>query len=221
MNDPQQTIQLIILGLIPLVFAITVHEVAHGWVAKQLGDRTAEMMGRLTLNPFKHIDPIGTVALPILLIFMGSPAFGWAKPVPVTWENLKNTRRDIALVAVAGPSANLIMAVIWALIMKAGLMLEASGFSMGYPLFLMADFGITINIVLMLLNLLPILPLDGGRIMSCLLPGPVAYKFSRLEPYGLLVVMTALFLMYYLDAIWIVEYPIALLKTKIFHLMGL
>lgn len=179
-------IQKIVVWALPVVFAITLHEVAHGWAAKYLGDRTAEMMGRLTLNPIRHVDPIGTVALPLLMLAISPFVFGWAKPVPVTWENLRNPRRDMALVAVAGPAANLVMAVFWVLVIKLAIL-----FPMAVSEFfiLMGFAGIVINLVLMILNLLPIPPLDGSRLVSSVLPGPWAYNYSRLEPYGIIILL--------------------------------
>ncbi len=185
-------VQRLIVGLVPLVFAITVHEVAHGWMAKRLGDRTAEMLGRLTLNPFRHIDPVGTVLVPFVLWVVGDFIFGWAKPVPVTWENLKNPKRDMALVAIAGPTANLLMALGWAGVMKLGLLLGESFPWLGIPLIYMGDAGITINLVLMLLNLIPIPPLDGSRVLMGVLPGPVAWQLSRIEPYGFFILLALL-----------------------------
>ncbi len=183
------TVQVIAIWALPVLFAITVHEVAHGWVAKKLGDPTAMMMGRLTLNPLKHIDPIGTVVVPLALVLMGGFIFGWAKPVPVTWANLRNPKRDMALVALAGPLANLVMAFGWALIMKVGFMLGDDFSWLAWPLIYMGGAGIAINGVLMLLNLLPVPPLDGGRVMAGLLPGPWAWKLSRIEPYGLMIMV--------------------------------
>lgn len=182
-------IQKVVVWSLPVLFAITVHEVAHGWVAKRLGDPTAMMMGRLTLNPLKHIDPVGTVVVPIILLMLGGFIFGWAKPVPVTWRNLRNPKRDMALVAVAGPMANLLMALFWAAIAKIGLMTAATLPFIGQPLFYMGGAGIFINVALMVLNLLPLPPLDGGRVASGLLPGPLAYKFDRIEPYGFFILL--------------------------------
>lgn len=186
-------IQKIVVWAPPVIFAITLHEVAHGWAAKYLGDRTAEMMGRLTLNPVRHIDPIGTIALPLLLLLVSPFVFGWAKPVPVTWENLNNPKRDMALVAVAGPAANLAMVVFWVLIIHlASLFQSLLPVTAVEVLYLMGAAGILINIVLMVLNLIPIPPLDGSRIVSSMLPGPWAYSYSRLEPYGLLILLVLL-----------------------------
>ncbi len=210
--------QMIAVSILPLLFAIVIHEVAHGWVAKQLGDPTAKMLGRLTLNPIKHIDPIGTILVPLALLVMGGFIFGWAKPVPVTWENLKNPKRDMALVAVAGPAANLLMALFWALVAKIGITLGADVAWLATPLALMGIVGVTFNLILMVLNLLPILPLDGGRIVESLLPGPLSYQFAKLEPYGfilLLVLLVSGLLGNVLGA------PVQFLEQTIFKLFGL
>lgn len=199
-------IQFFVVAAIPVLFAITVHEVAHGWVAKRLGDPTAMMMGRLTLNPVKHIDPIGTVLVPIAIFWLGGFLFGWAKPVPVTWENLKHPKRDMALVAVAGPLANLIMAIGWAIVMKIGLSFSPDLSYVAIPLIYMGFMGILINCALMVLNLLPLPPLDGGRIMSSLLPGPLAWKYNRLEPYGLYIL---LFLLISGGLAWVLMPPLS------------
>ncbi len=182
-------LQRLAVWAMPVLFAITVHETAHGWMAARLGDRTAQMLGRLTLNPIKHIDPVGTVLVPGVLLILGGFLFGWAKPVPVTAANLRNPQRDMAWVALAGPLSNLLMAVMWALVMRLGLTIGNG--SEGIALFLLYSgmAGVFINTVIGLLNLLPILPLDGGRILESLLPGPLAWKFSRLEPYGLFIMI--------------------------------
>ncbi len=182
-------IQKVVVWSLPVLFAITVHEVAHGWVAKRLGDPTAMMLGRLTLNPLKHIDPIGTVVVPIVLLMLGGFIFGRAKPVPVTWRNLRNPKRDMAIVALAGPISNLLMALIWAVVAKIGMMTVATMPFIGQPLIYMGGAGIFINIALMVLNLLPLPPLDGGRVASGLLPGPLSYKFDKLEPYGFFILL--------------------------------
>ena len=175
------TVQRIAVWALPILFAITVHEVAHGWVARRLGDPTAYMMGRLTLNPIRHIDPIGTVLVPLALTLMGGFIFGWAKPVPVTWENLRNPKRDMVLVAAAGPLANLAMALLWALAMKVGVLLGDEARWVALPLIYMGFAGITINLVLMVLNLLPLPPLDGGRVVAGLLPDRRAPRAVRAD----------------------------------------
>lgn len=186
-------IQKIIVWALPVIFAITAHEVAHGWVALKLGDRTAQMMGRLTLNPLKHIDPIGTILVPGVLLVMGGFIFGWAKPVPVTFQNLRHPKSDMVWVALAGPMANLIMAVIWALIAKLGLTLLQSGVELGAPMVYMGVAGVLINTMLMMLNLLPLPPLDGGRILVGLLPGPLSWRVSQIEPYGFFILVGLLY----------------------------
>jgi Zn-dependent protease len=182
-------VQKIAVWIAPVLLAITVHEVAHGWVASLLGDKTALMLGRLTLNPLKHVDPMGTILIPgMLLLLHAGFIFGYAKPVPVTWQNLHNPKRDMALVAAAGPGANLAMAVGWALLIRVGLLLGQQGLALVY----MGVAGIFINIVLMALNLLPLPPLDGGRVLTGLLPGPWAYRLSRIEPYGFFILIALL-----------------------------
>ena len=188
--------KLAVLAL-PVLFAITVHEVAHGWMAKKLGDKTAFMLGRLTLNPIRHIDPVGTILVPMMIYFItvsyGSGfLFGWAKPVPVTWGNLNNPRRDMGYVALAGPGANLLMALGWALVVMFSQVIEPISPWFANPLIYMGIAGVYFNVLLMVLNLLPILPLDGGRIVSSLLPPYLADRFSRLEPFGLIIMVVLL-----------------------------
>jgi len=182
-------IQTVSIWAIPVLFAITVHEVAHGWVARKLGDPTAFMMGRLTLNPIKHIDLVGTVIVPLVLVVLGGVVFGWAKPVPVNYRNLKNPRKDMALVALAGPMANLIMMLFWALVMKLGIMSYSSLPWVAVPMALMGQAGIMINLILMLLNLLPIPPLDGGRVLSGLVPVKISDRLDAIEPYGFFILI--------------------------------
>ena len=187
--DELTTIQTIAVMALPMIFAITVHEAAHGWVAKRLGDPTASMLGRVTFNPIKHIDLIGTIVVPTAMYLFTGFLFGWAKPVPVDWRKLGKPRRDMALVALAGPMANLLMAFFWAIMLKIGVSLD-SGFSwLAIPLYYMGTIGIIINSILMVLNLLPILPLDGGRILAAILPPRLALSYSRLEPWGLVIVI--------------------------------
>jgi Zn-dependent protease len=184
----------IVLWAVPVVFAITLHEAAHGYVAKLFGDQTAWMLGRVTANPIKHIDPVGTILVPGILLLLakfGSPGFifGWAKPVPVNFANLRNPKRDMFWVAGAGPGANFVMAIVWGFLYKAA---SADGLLSSENLMVMADAGIQINLMLMALNLLPIPPLDGGRIAVSLLPHSMAAGFARLEPYGFIVVIVLL-----------------------------
>ncbi len=179
-------VQKIAVWIVPVLLAITVHEVAHGWVASKLGDRTALMLGRLTLNPFKHVDPVGTILIPgMLLLLQAGFIFGYAKPVPVDWRNLNHPKRDMAVVAAAGPLVNLVMAIGWALLIRAGNLLGETGLALVY----MGVAGIFINTVLMVLNLLPLPPLDGGRVLTGLLPGRWAWYFSRIEPYGFFILI--------------------------------
>ena len=181
--------KLAVLAL-PVLFAITVHEVAHGWMAKKLGDKTAFMLGRLTLNPIRHIDPVGTLLVPLVILYFTNFLFGWAKPVPVTWGNLNNPRRDMGYVALAGPGANLLMALGWALMIKFSqiIILPISPW-VAVPLIYMGSAGVLFNVLLMVLNLMPILPLDGGRILNSLLPPGLSDQFSRLEPFGLIIIV--------------------------------
>ena len=182
-------IEKIAVWALPVLFAITVHEVAHGYVAKLLGDQTASRLGRLTLNPIKHIDPVGTLVVPGLLLALGGFVFGWAKPVPVVMDNLRRPQRDMALVAVAGPLSNLIMALMWALVIKIGLMSGDSKSAFTLACVYMGSAGVLINLILFALNLVPIPPLDGSRVVSAFLPGPMAYRYNQIEPYGIFIVL--------------------------------
>lgn len=191
MPDDLSLFQQIAIWALPVLFAITVHEVSHGYVARLFGDQTAAQAGRLTLNPIKHIDPVGTILVPGLLLLLGGFLFGWAKPVPVNAARLRNPRRDMAIVAAAGPLTNGLMAVGWALLLRITLGADpASGIWIG--LRLMALAGISINLILMVLNLLPVPPLDGGRVLMGFLPVRAADALGRLEPYGFLILIALL-----------------------------
>lgn len=187
--DIASILQFISVAAIPMLFAITVHEAAHGWMASRFGDRTAEMLGRVTLNPAKHIDLVGTIIVPILMMVTSGFIFGWAKPVPINGRNLRNPKRDMVPVAFAGPGANLLMALVWAVFFH--MVNAAAGFvGAGAIFFLkMAQIGVFFNMLLMLFNLLPILPLDGGRILRGLVPETVGHRLDALERYGLIIVV--------------------------------
>ena len=179
----------ILVYVLPIIFAITLHEAAHGYVARHFGDSTAYMLGRVTLNPVKHIDPIGTIVVPLLTKVFGGFFFGWAKPVPVNFNNLRSPRWHGILVAFAGPFSNIVQIVIWAIVAR--VLLSSSDMSGQVAPFWVsiADAGIKVNIMFALLNLLPILPLDGGRIVAGLLPPKMSYAYSRTEPYGLIILL--------------------------------
>jgi Zn-dependent protease len=190
-------VQKIAIYALPVIFAITLHEAAHGYVARHFGDSTAYRLGRISLNPLRHIDLVGTIAVPLVILLMSSffggsgMLFGWAKPVPVNFNALRNPKRDMLWVAAAGPAANLAMALGWALVLKVALSTPQNMFTL--PASLMAEAGIAVNVVLMVLNLLPILPLDGGRIAVSLLPERLALPFARLEPLGFPILLVLLF----------------------------
>lgn len=187
-------LRLIALYAIPGIFAITLHEAAHGYAARHFGALTAHRAGRISLNPVRHVDPIGTMLVPIVILAVsgGKYAFGWAKPVPVNFAALHNPKRDMLWVAAAGPGANLVMAVLWALVVKMAEAIPVNYFT--EPMVLMARGGIIINAVLMVLNLLPLPPLDGGRIAVSLLPRSLAYRFAMVEPYGMIIIIVLMFL---------------------------
>lgn len=186
------SIQKLLVYLVPMVYAIVLHEVAHGWVAKQLGDPTAFMLGRLSLNPIKHVDWLGTIIVPLVLALLPMGfIFGWAKPVPVNPRSLNHPKRDMLWVALAGPAANLLMALAWALSLQLVLQQWLPADFNQY-LGMMALAGVFINIGLMCFNLLPLLPLDGGRVVASLLPNKLEYTFSRIEPYGFWILVVLL-----------------------------
>jgi Zn-dependent protease len=190
--DISQLVQTIAIYALPVLFAITLHEAAHGYVARYFGDMTAYAQGRISLNPVRHIDPIGTLVVPlvILLVSGGKFFFGWARPVPVNYSALRSPKRDMMLVAAAGPASNLLMALVWALLLKLAVVLPQNMFT--EPMGLMAAAGVMVNLIFFFLNLLPILPLDGGRIVAGLLPGRMSWQYSKLEPWGLPVLVLLL-----------------------------
>lgn len=203
----ESLIQNITVYALPVLFGITLHEAAHGYVARMFGDPTAWAAGRISLNPIRHVDPMGTIAVPLFLLIstklLGGSGmlFGWAKPVPVDWSKLRNPKRDMLWVALAGPASNLFMAIIWAIsvsmLFKFNVANDDFWFKMGVA-------GIQVNLVLMALNLLPIPPLDGGRIVFSLLPNNLAYVYSKIEPYGLMI----LILLMISGALWFMLQPI-------------
>jgi Zn-dependent protease len=187
--DVNSLVQTVAIYALPVLFAITLHEAAHGYVARHFGDMTAHAQGRISLNPIRHIDLVGTIIVPALILFFtksmlgGGFLFGWAKPVPVNYSALRKPRQHMALVAAAGPGANLVMALFWVVLLKVAVLLPANGYT--EFLGLMSQAGIFVNLIFMFLNLLPILPLDGGRIVASLLPTRAAWRYSKLEPFGL------------------------------------
>jgi Zn-dependent protease len=186
--DVNNLVQTVAIYALPVLFAITLHEAAHGFVARHFGDLTAYAQGRVSLNPLRHIDPVGTIVVPLVfLAISGTSLFGWAKPVPVNYSALRKPRQHMAWVAAAGPAANLAMALIWAALLKVSVLLPDNMFTV--PLRFMSEAGILVNLVFMFLNLLPILPLDGGRILASLLPNRAAWQYAKLERFGLIVLI--------------------------------
>jgi Zn-dependent protease len=201
---------------IPALFAITLHEVAHGWMARFFGDRTAELLGRLSLNPMRHIDPIGTLAIPAVLLAIGGPLIGWAKPVPVATSVLRNPRRAMIVVALAGPLANVLMALLWCGIL-AGITRTYGNETAIRWVALMCQAGIVVNVVLAVFNLLPVPPLDGGRVLAGLLPPRLGRRLEKMEPFGMFLVLGLSF-MRWLD--WLFEPAFRIMGRVISSLLG-
>lgn len=213
-------VQNIAIWTIPVLSAIVIHEVAHGYIAKLLGDNTAYFMGRLTLNPFKHIDPFGTIILPLLCIISNTMVLGWAKPVPVNYKYLKNYKVDPMLVAIAGPGANLIMAIIWALLTKLCMLFaNTANYDIQKTFFINMGFaGIYFNIFLMLVNLIPVPPLDGSKIIGSLLPSKAAILYNSIENYGFIILIV---LMYSKIIPKILEEPLMLIVKLLINIFNL
>lgn len=190
--DVYQLLLTLAVYALPVLFAITLHEAAHGYVARQFGDMTAYAQGRISLNPIRHVELLGTIVIPLAVLALsgGRFLFGWAKPVPVNYSALRKPKQHMALVAAAGPAANLLMAIGWAILLKLAVVLPEGGFTAA--LRLMAEAGVSVNLLFMFLNLLPILPLDGGRILASLLPARLSWRYSKLEPWGLPVLLLLL-----------------------------
>ena len=214
--DLQNFLTIVSVAAIPILLAITLHEVAHGRVALRFGDRTAEAAGRLSLNPVRHIDPIGTVLVPMLLLWLGGFLFGWAKPVPVNPSRLRRPRQDMVWVAAAGPASNLLMALGWAVVLSYSQ--HPAGGVVAEWLQTMASIGVSINLLLAVFNMLPIPPLDGGRVLANLLPpGPLSRALARIEPFGLFIVLGLLMtgILFF-----ILSRPISALEQFILGLVG-
>ena len=220
--DIDSIVQGIAIYALPVILAITMHEAAHGYVARHFGDFTAFNQGRISLNPSKHIDPVGTILVPASLFIISKMTmgagflFGWAKPVPVNFANLRHPKKDMLWVAAAGPGANLFMALIWALIIKLAMIMPMNDFTK--PMILMGIAGIEINVILMVLNLLPLPPLDGGRMAVSLLPHRIANHFAKIEPYGFMILLVLLIS----GILGVIVWPlIALIKLMIVSFFGL
>lgn len=223
MDASLNIVQTIAVWALPVIFAITLHEVAHGWVARSLGDSTAHKLGRLSLNPLRHVDPVGTVLVPGMLLALGGGfLFGWAKPVPVDWRNFRKPRTDMAVVAAAGPLSNLAMAIGWGLLFK---LAASTGAQEGvwFGVLLMSKAGMMINISLMVLNLLPLLPLDGGRVLMGVLPPRAAFRYAKLEPYGMMILILLVLIPIGGSSILskILYWPFVLSYVGISHLLGI
>ena len=202
---------------LPLLFGVTLHEVAHGYVALRCGDNTAKAAGRLSLNPLQHIDLVGTIILPIICLALGGFLFGWAKPVPIDSRHFKQWRRDTVLVSLAGPAANLVMAVAFALVLKIGVIFSSDDNGLAFALQVMGEYGIVLNLFLMFFNLIPIPPLDGGRAMLGILPPKLAYQYRGIERYGFWIIIALLLL----GGGKLLLIPITMIRLMILQAVGL
>jgi Zn-dependent protease len=215
----ENLIQTVAIYALPVVFAITLHEAAHGYVARHFGDPTAWQLGRISLNPLRHVDPVGTVIVPLVILMLskigggGGFLFGWAKPVPVNFGRLRHPKRDMLWVAAAGPGANLVMAFGWAFFLKLTSLGPDNAYSL--PMMEMARAGIEVNLVLMALNLIPIPPLDGGRIAVSLLPQRLAWQYARIEPYGIFIVLA----LFYLHVFDVFLYPLMGMASSLIRML--
>lgn len=217
MSDIENLLRVLSAGVIPVLLAITLHEVAHGWMARFHGDRTAELLGRLSLNPIRHIDPVGTVLVPILLMVMAGWAFGWAKPVPVNPRNLRNPKRDMVAVAAAGPAANLVMGFGWALVFAFAMRVLGGNGVVAAFLIEMARIGIFFNCLLAIFNLLPLPPLDGGRVLRGLVPESLGRRLDAIEPFGFIILVLLLWANVIGPILWP---PIIALQSLLYKLVG-
>lgn len=202
---------------LPLLFGVSLHEVAHGYVALRCGDKTAKLAGRLSLNPLQHVDLVGTIILPIICLALGGFLFGWAKPVPIDSRQFKQWRRDTILVSLAGPAANLLMAIAFALVLKLGVLFGTEDNGFAFALQVMGEYGIILNLFLMFFNLIPIPPLDGGRAMLGILPPKLAYQYRGVERYGFWIILALLLL----GGGKLMLIPIAIIRQLILQSVGL
>jgi len=216
--DLAQLLQTASVAAIPILFAITLHEVAHGWAARYFGDSTAEMLGRLSLNPIKHVDPFGTIAVPLMTLFFTGFLFGWAKPVPVNFNNLRRPKQDMVWVAIAGPASNIAMALGWAIILKVSIIAGAAPQNALYFFVRMAEIGVFFNVLLAVFNFMPIPPLDGGRVLRGLVSEGFGKLLDRMEPFGLIIVVGLL----YVGWLWALLKPLmAIIERLILSAVGL
>lgn len=218
MSDIGSLLRVLSAGVIPVLLAITLHEVAHGWAARWHGDRTAELLGRLSLNPIRHIDPVGTVLVPILLMVFAGWAFGWAKPVPVNPNNLRDPKRDMVAVAAAGPAANLVMGFGWALVFAFALRVMGGTGTVAPFLIEMARIGIFFNCLLAIFNLIPLPPLDGGRVLRGLVPEGLGRRLDAIEPFGFIIIVLLLWANVIGPILWP---PIIALQSLLYRLVGI